>query len=423
MKAASVHPRNVVAAIAGNTLEWFDILVYAYFVEAIASAFFPADDANSALLLAYGTFGLSFVARPLGGVVLGRIADRSGRRVALVYSSIFMCFGTLLIAVLPSYSSIGLAAPLLLLLARLIQGFSAGGEFGSATAFLAEQSTGRRAFLSSWQFASQGLGMLLAALTGLALGEWLSPADMAAWGWRMPFLMGALIGPVAYYIRRNADETEEFLKATPPDTRPATGIAARFIGRCAIGTGAVLGCTVTIYFLVYIPGFARTSLQANSSISYSTAMISGATLLIGTPLSGLLADRMGPLRLGVVATAILTMLAYPIFASMVASRAESAILLGQFSLSLIAALYLGALPAILANLFDTQMRSLGLAISYNVAVMTGGGFAQLIFALLVRLTGALSSPGYYVVLAGAVSLLSLWACRRVAGVDRLGAPR
>jgi MHS family proline/betaine transporter-like MFS transporter len=157
--------RNIGAAIIGNTLEWFDIIVYAYFVRAVAANFFPTSDKASSLLLAYGTFGLSFLARPLGAVVLGRIADRAGRRTALASASALMFLGTAAIAVLPPYRLIGIAAPVLLLIARLVQGFSVGGEFGSAAAYLAEHSQGRHAFYSSLQFASQGLGMVAAALT------------------------------------------------------------------------------------------------------------------------------------------------------------------------------------------------------------------------------------------------------------------
>jgi MHS family proline/betaine transporter-like MFS transporter len=417
MRYLAPRTRNIGAAIIGNTLEWFDILVYAYFVKSIAANFFPASSGASSLLLAYGTFGLSFIARPLGAVVLGRIADTSGRRTALVYASALMCVGTLAIAILPPYSSIGVVAPLLLLLARLVQGFSAGGEFGSATAYLAEQSAGRRAFYSSWQFASQGLGMVLAALIGLTLGEYLSATDMMAWGWRIPFLLGALVGPLAYYIRRHIDETLEFLVA---ESQAKTSIARRSAGlftRCAAGSGAVLACTVTIYFLVYIPSFAQSILHAEPGIAYTTALVSGVTLFVGAPLAGLAADRFGALRLGLLSMVLLMAVAYPIFAAVVAGHSKTSILLGQFALSAVAALYLGALPAILANLFDTSSRSFGLAVSYNLSVMTGGGFAQMIFVLLIGWTGSTVAPSYYVLFAGAVSFCALLACAQIARVD------
>ena len=415
---AATRKRNVGAAIIGNTLEWFDILVYAYFVESIAANFFPASSGASSLLLAYGTFGLSFVARPLGAVVLGRIADRSGRRAALVHASALMFIGTLAIAVLPPYSAIGVAAPLLLLTARLVQGFSVGGEFGSAAAYLAEQSADRRAFYSSLQFASQGLGMVLAALIGLVLGRWLSPADMTAWGWRIPFLIGAALGPVAYFIRRNADETTEFIAAKSQATATRPPQSVNFLTRCAVGAAAVLACNVTIYCLVYIPSFAQSVLHADRTIAYSAALVSGATLFMAAPLAGRAADRFGARRHGLISAALLSVLAYPIFAAMVAGQGEGSILLGQFALSMGAALYVGALPAVLADLFDTRSRSLGLAISYNLAVMTGGGFAQMIFVLLIEWTGSTVAPSYYVMFASAVSLCALLACSRIARADR-----
>ncbi|WP_162256495.1 MFS transporter [Sphingomonas sp. Root710] len=406
------------AAILGNAVEWFDILVYAYFVKAIAANFFPASDNASSLLLAYGTFGLSFVARPLGAIVLGRIADRVGRRTALVYASALMFLGTAIIALLPSFETIGMIAPIMLLVARLMQGFSVGGEFGSAAAYLAEQSEGRRALYSSLQFASQGLGMLSAALVGLTLSSLMSDAEFVEWGWRVPFVIGAMLGPIVYIIRRNADETSEFLAAEAESSTKEHFRLAPFLGRCAMGAGAVLACTVTIYFLVYVPTFAQTSLGAGPAIAYTTAVISGGTLLVVAPIAGMIADRIGALRHGILAAAAVILITYPVFALMIASPDESTILLCQLALSIATAMYVGPLPAILAELFDTRNRSLGLAISYNVAVTTGGGFAQMIFVLLITMTGSIHAPSYYVVFAGAVSLASLLLCRRMNALDR-----
>ncbi len=410
--------RNVGAAIIGNTIEWFDILVYAYFVSAISTNFFPAANGTSSLLLAYGTFGLSFIARPLGAIVLGRIADRSGRRTALIYASVLMFFGTFAIAILPPYAVIGVAAPILLLIARLVQGFSVGGEFGSAAAYLAEQSANRRAFFSSLQFASQGMGMVLAALIGLALGSLLSAEEITAWGWRVPFLIGAALGPIAYIIRRKADETPEF-KAVEAQPRGHEGPSRSgdFILRCLVGAGAVLACNVTIYFLVYIPSFAQSMLDADPAIVYSSALVSGVTLVFVSPLAGYMADRFGALRHGTVSAVLLIIATYPIFAAMIVGRDEMSILLGQFALAIGAALYVGALPAILADLFDIRSRSLGLAVSYNLAVMTGGGFAQMIFVLLIDWTQSAVAPSYYVMAAATVSLCALAACYRMGKVD------
>jgi MHS family proline/betaine transporter-like MFS transporter len=317
-----------------------------------------------------------------------------------------MFLGTAVIAILPAYSTIGLAAPIALLAARMVQGFSVGGEFGGAAAYLAEQSTRHRGLFSSLQFASQGMGMLCAALIGLALTSTLSAGQFAAWGWRVPFAIGAILGPVVYVIRRKADESGVFLRevqsADERHVRPTS-----FLMLCAIGIGAVLACTVTIYFLVYIPTFAQTSLGAGARIAYKTAIVSGVTLLIGCPLAGFVADRIGLLRHGIIAAACVMVLTYPVFELMIKGQDEASILIGQFALSILTAFYVGPLPAILAELFQTRNRSLGLAICYNVAVATGGGFAQVIFVLLIGWTGSIAGPSYYVVAAGGVSLISL----------------
>src|SRR6201984_3728699 len=191
----------VVATSLGNALEWFDISVYAYFAVYLSKAFFPNENQTTSLLLTFGTFALTFLARPIGGVLLGTYADRFGRKASLLLSITMMTCGTLAVALMPSFERIGLLAPLLVIVARLVQGFSAGGEFGSSTAFLVEHMPGRRVFVASWQFASQGLSSLLGAGFGALLTSTLSEAELQSWGWRIPFLFGVLIGPIGLYIR------------------------------------------------------------------------------------------------------------------------------------------------------------------------------------------------------------------------------
>src|ERR1700760_1566746 len=198
--------RLIVATSVGNALEWFDITIYGYFAVYVSKAFFPNDNQATSLLLTFGTFGLAYLARPVGGIVLGAYADRHGRKASLLISIILMTFGTLVLAVMPTFATIGVLAPLLVLLARLVQGFSAGGEFGSSTAFLVEQMPERRGFIASWQFASQGVSNLLAAGIGTWLTTQLSAADLQSWGWRLPFFFGVLIGPVGLYMRNNMPE-------------------------------------------------------------------------------------------------------------------------------------------------------------------------------------------------------------------------
>src|SRR6201990_2533501 len=193
--------RLVVATSLGNALEWFDISVYAYFAVYLSKAFFPTSAPTTSLLLTFGTFALTFLARPVGGVLLGTYADRYGRKASLLLSILMMTCGTLAVACMPTFAQIGVLAPLLVIVARLVQGFSAGGEFGSSTAFLVEHMPGRRGFVASWQFASQGLSSFFGAGFGLLLSSTLSEADLQSWGWRIPFLFGVLIGPVGLYIR------------------------------------------------------------------------------------------------------------------------------------------------------------------------------------------------------------------------------
>src|SRR5229473_156983 len=190
----------IVAVSIGNALEWYDISSYGYFAVYVSKAFFPNNDPTISLLLTFGTFGLAFLIRPIGGVVLGAYADRHGRKASLLVSIVMMTMGTLAIAVMPTYQTIGILAPIAVLMARLVQGFSAGGEFGSSTAFLVEHAPDRRGFIASWQFASQGLGQVLSSAFGVGLISWLTAADMNSWGWRIPFLFGILVGPVGIYI-------------------------------------------------------------------------------------------------------------------------------------------------------------------------------------------------------------------------------
>ena len=198
--------RLVVAISVGNALEWYDITVYGYFAAYISQAFFPNNDPTISILLTFGTFGLSYFIRPIGGVVLGAYADRHGRKASLVISIVLMTFGTLAIAFTPTYEIIGILAPIAVLAARLLQGFSAGGEFGSSTAFLVEHAPDRRGFIASWQFASQGLSTLIASAFGVGLTSWMAPAEMQSWGWRIPFLFGILVGPVGIYIRNHLED-------------------------------------------------------------------------------------------------------------------------------------------------------------------------------------------------------------------------
>ena len=212
------HPQTwkaVISSSIGNALEWYDVLIYGAMAVIIAKLFFPVENQTVSLLITFATFGVSFFMRPLGAIVIGIYSDRVGRKAALTLSIFLMMLGTLLIAIMPTYSQIGLWAPLGIVLARLIQGFSAGGEFGSSTTYLVEHAPHRRGFFASWQVASQGLSIVFAAIAGTMIYSLLTEEQLYSWGWRLPFMFGLLIGPVGYYIRRTLDESPEFAESEP----------------------------------------------------------------------------------------------------------------------------------------------------------------------------------------------------------------
>lgn len=404
--------RSVVAASLGNALEWFDNVIYGFFATSIARTFFPNHDPNISLLLALGTFGVSFFFRPLGGVVIGAYADRAGRKAALLLTMMLMLVGTAIIAFMPSYETIGLTAPIMVVLARLLQGFSAGGEFGSATTFLAEQSPQRRAFYSSWQFASQGLTTLLAAASGVLIESTLTAQQVQDWGWRVPFFLGLLIGPVALYIRRHVDESPEFAR-TQPASDPLREAMRSHKYRMLVALGAVMLATVTLYILLYLPTYAVRELELRSLDGFRSTLAAGAILFLLSPLSGLAADRFG--RLAVIAPCALLLVLAPIPLFLWMTRAPSAetLLISQALLAMVAAGYLGGLPALLTELFPVRSRSTGVSLSYNLSVALFGGLAPFTITWLIALTQSRAAPGYYLTAAALCSLVALAAARRL----------
>jgi len=252
--------RIVAAASIGNALEWFDLLVYGYLAVTISRLFFPSNDENASLLLALGTFGVSYLIRPLGALALGAYADRSGRKASLLASIQLMMIGTLLMAALPTYRSIGLLAPAGVLIARLLQRFSIGGEFGSGTSFLVEHGPDRKGFFGSFQWAGQGLAAVLASAFGIGLATAVTRSQLDSWGWRLPYLFGLLIGPIGFYIRRHIDETPEFV-AAPLSLTPLRELLTRQLDRVFLAIGIAVISNSSNYVILYMPTFAVTQLK------------------------------------------------------------------------------------------------------------------------------------------------------------------
>jgi MHS family proline/betaine transporter-like MFS transporter len=414
--------RTVIGATIGAVLEWFDLLVYAMFAVVLAKQFFPTTDPSVSLLLSLGTFALAWLVRPIGAVVIGAYADRAGRKPALILSASLMMCGTLLTGLLPPYSAIGLAAPLLMMLARLLQGFSAGGEFGSATAVLAEQDPARRGFFASLQWSASGLAVFLAATSAYVINTLLTPDQVASWGWRLPFLFGLLIGPAAWYIRSRGEETPEFLAIATSD-RPVAEIAAHDKLRVLLGAGVVAAGAAGSYTINYMPTFAATQLHMGPATALIGTMAAGAVNVIFPPVFGHLSDRFGRYTVMSLFGVICLLLFYPLFLWVLASPTIGTLIAIQMIVALVSYCgYYATVPAFLSELFPTRRRTTGISIAYVLAQLVFGGVTPLVVAALIRATGNPAAPGLYLTGVTLLSLGCLLGCWRLQARQRSAAP-
>ncbi|WP_425126262.1 MFS transporter [Burkholderia gladioli] len=409
----------VIAAVIGNALEWYDFTVFSFMVVVIAELFFPSSSEYASLLLTTATFGVAFFMRPIGGIVLGLYADRAGRKAALSLVILLMTAGIFLIAAAPTYAAIGIGAPLLIVFGRLLQGFSAGGEFGSATAMLIEAAPrGRRGFYGSWQMSSQSAALLVGALVGTLVTHGLSSEALHAWGWRVPFLLGLLIGPIGYYLRRHLADSEVFLASKASARRVTLGEVFAQHGREVLcGLGSVIALTVTIYVLIsYLPTFAVKQLKLPYAESFYAVIVGGLLLTVLTPLAGAWSDRIGRKTLSLWSLVATLALIYPLFLWLDAAPSVGRLVLVQGLLAITLSGYYGPFGAMIAELFPAQVRSTGLSLAYNVAVMLFGGFGQFIVTWLIKATGTPLAPTYYVMAGLALSVIAV-ACmpRRAPG--------
>jgi MHS family proline/betaine transporter-like MFS transporter len=414
--------REIAAASVGNALEFYDLLVYGYFAITIGRLFFPTGDDMTSLLLSVGTFGISFVMRPLGAVFLGAYADRAGRKKALTASILLMMVGTGMIAFSPTYASIGLWSPAIVILARLVQGFSTGGEFGAATAFIVEHApASRRGFYASWQASTQGLATVMAAGLSAMITAYLPAAEVDAWGWRIAFVFGLLIGPAGFYIRRHVTETPEFVAAVRSSKTTESPLRTLMSGNRAallLGGGVMAGITGFNYVQkLYMPTFAVKQLHIPASSALACSVITGLMLMLFSPLLGSLSDRYGRGRCMTVSLGLVALSTYPLFSVLVAYPTVATLMIVQAIVGLLLAAILAPMPALLAELFPIGTRGSGLAISYNVSVTLFGGFAPLIVTWLIGATGNKMSPSFYVLATAMISLAALWALR---GPSRAG---
>jgi len=397
--------RAVAAAVVGNVLEWYDFAVYAYMATIIAKKFFPASDEVTSLLSTFAAFGIGFVMRPLGGILIGRLGDTRGRKTALLVTIALMAAGTVLIGVIPSYESIGVAAPALVVFARLVQGFSAGGEWGGSTTFIVEWAPeGRRGFYGSLQQSSVAGGLLLGSAIAALLNTMVPPETLENWAWRIPFLLGGLLGPVGLYMRRNIEETPAFARAAEmPSENVSPSIAPLRLAMRALGF-TILWTVAYYIILSYMPTFLQKYVKLSRTEALWSTSAGLLVLVVATPLMGLLSDRIGRKPLLLAACAGFVLLPYPLFVLMLSRVSLATIVVVQVVLALTIALYSGPGPAAIAEIFPTKARSTWMSTGYSAGVAIFGGFAPFIATWLIARTGNPISPSYYVIAAAVASM-------------------
>ena len=408
--------RAIVVSTIGNALEWFDFMVYGFFAVIISRLYFPATNPTISLLATWATFGVGFMTRPLGGIVLGAVADRVGRKSALTLTISLMAVGIAFIAFAPTYQAIGIAAPILMLIGRLIQGFSAGGEVGCATAFLVEYApSNRRGYFGSYQMVAQAIASLCGSLFGAVLTRTLSPDSLDSWGWRVPFVIGLLIVPVGLYLRSKLDESPVFLEKSQNNELTATPIrdaATKHWVQVAAGFGlTVFGTIGTYIFLLYMPTHATRVLHMPLTDGLISSTFGALVYLVCCPIAGSLSDRIGRKKLMATALTLSLVTAYPIFAVLTAHPSLPMLIACQALLMFYLGIFQGCYPAFIAELLPSSVRSTGISVSYNVAVMIFGGFAPAIVQWLTMTTGDALSICYYVIFGSAVALCTLMPLR------------
>jgi len=420
----TMRRRHLRAAVMGNVLEWYDFIIYAFLAKTIASKFFPGEDETAGLLATFATFGVGFLARPLGAAIIGRIGDTRGRKTALITTIFGMAAGTVGIGLLPTYDSVGVWAPVLLVAMRLIQGLAAGGEWGGATAFIVESAPGhRRGFYGSIGQASIAASNLLASLVVASVGALLASEIMADWGWRVPFLLGGVLFALGLWMRSNIEETPAFRQAqaaaaensatTRRNNNSDGDNHAAFI-MMAKAFGFTIVWTVAYYVML---SYIVTFLQVHAGLTAQEALWANSAalvvLVLTTPLFGLLSDRIGRKPLLLACCVAFVILPYPVFSLMLAKPSIYVVMAAMMLVNLFIAAFSGAGPAALSELFPTHRRTLLMSVGYSVSVAIFGGFAPYISTWLIKVTDSPISPSYYLMAAGLVSGLVI-AKRRTA---------
>ena len=404
----------VLRVTCGNFLEMFDFFLFGLYAPYIAADFFPAEDEVASLMMTFAVFGAGFLMRPLGAVILGAYVDSVGRRKGLVVTLGLMACGTLLIALVPGYKTIGLAAPLLALAGRLLQGFSAGVELGGVSVYLAEMAPpGRKGLFVSWQSASQQLAIIVAAGLGFVVQRMMDVQGIAGGGWRVPFLVGCLLVPCLFYIRRSLQETPDFLARKHPTLKEIAGSIGAHWPLVIAGMMLVTMTTVSFYMItVYTPTFGKNVLKLSESDSLIVTACVGLSNFIWLPVMGALSDRIGRKKLLFGFALSAAVLAMPALRWLVADPSFSRMLAVELLLSLLYAGYNGALVVALTEVMPSQVRTTGFSLAYSLATALFGGFTPAMSTWLIATTGDKAAPGLWLTAAALTAVVATFCLRR-----------
>jgi MFS family permease len=400
---------NVIQVSSGNFLEMYDFMVFGYFASAIGEAFFPATDHFASLMLSLMTFGVGFLMRPIGALILGAYVDRYGRRAGLILTLALMSVGTFGLAFTPGFAVIGIAAPLFIVFSRLLQGFSAGVELGGVSVYLAELATpGHKGFYVSWQSASQQAAVMFTALLGVVLGAILPIQALDQWGWRIPFFIGCLIIPVLFLLRRYLPETEAFrVRKHRPSATEVWRTLIRNWGIVLIGVMLVTMTTVSFYLITaYTPTFGKHELRLAPMAYLTVTLCVGLSNFIWLPVMGALSDRIGRIPILAGATVVTLLTAYPAMLWLTAAPSFTRLLIVELWLSFLYASYNGAMVVTLTEIMPEEVRTTGFSLAYSLATALFGGFTPAICESLIKATGNQAMPGLWMSTAAAIGLIA-----------------
>jgi MHS family citrate/tricarballylate:H+ symporter-like MFS transporter len=408
----------ILRVTSGNFLEQFDFFLFGFYATYIAHAFFPAESEFASLMMTFAAFGAGFLMRPLGAVILGGWIDKVGRRRGLILTLSVMASGTFLIVLVPGYETIGLWAPVLVLIGRLLQGFSAGAELGGVSVYLSEIATpGRKGFYTSWQSGSQQVAIMVAAGLGFALSEFLDESALHSWGWRIPFLVGCLIVPFIFMLRRRLEETEAFSQRRHhPSLRQIFQTLVKHWSTVLAGMMMVAMTTTAFYLItVYAPTFGKRVLHLSASDSLLVTLLVAISNFIWLPIGGALSDRFGRRPLLIAMTLLAMLTAWPAL-SLLAGAPGFGMMLGVLLwLSCLYGLYNGAMIPALTEIMPVEVRVSGFSLAYSLATAVFGGFTPAISTALIQFTGDKAAPGYWVSFAALCALCAtLWIYHRSA---------